>query len=74
MKVYFNICGKWVLLNNDTDFINGYAVKDFADKLSSLENDKGYNYKLDNFVAKIQYNQIKYCTSFSNLLFENIEI
>ena len=67
MKVYFNLKNEWVLLNNDTDFINGYCVSDFAYNL--MEN----KYKLDNFVVKVQYNNTKYATDFSNLIFENIE-
>lgn len=72
MKVYFNLRGNWLLLNNDTDFINGYTVQKFVDKLTDTKTKDGFNYKLDNFIVRIVYNQINYCTDFSNLLFENI--
>ena len=73
MKVFFNLSGQWVVLDNKTDFINGFTVSEFSRLLSTPEDKGGYGYKLKNSVVTVQYNQIKYCTDFSNLLFKGLE-
>lgn len=77
MKVYFNYLGKWQLLDNETDYINGFRVSEFVVLFSTQQStkhtfdDSGYNLK--NNIITIQYNQDKFVTDFSNLLFENLE-
>lgn len=73
MRAFFNLSGQWVILNNETDFINGFKVSEFARLLSTPKDKGGFGYKLDNSVITVQYNQIKYCTDFSNLLFKGLE-
>lgn len=63
IKIYFNYLGNWKLLNNETDFIDGYLVKDFFNNLR--DND----YKINQQFLRIIYNQDKYIIHISNLFF-----
>lgn len=65
MQIYVNLIGKWTLLNNLDDNINGMRPKDFAGKYFT-ETEEYYNnpticvtHEYIKYVVPISYLQIK---------------